>query len=127
LARVRARLFLGYGTKSGLESLSSRVYRRGMKRTVIFVLVCALLFGILASWLGPKLIAYWYAPPVPSGMATAFNCTEAVTWAMNRLVWTQIIGSVVGAVVGAFVGAMFRGKAAPPPVAPTATTPPKVR
>jgi len=93
-----------------------------MKRTVTFALLCALIFGILASWLGPKMIAYWYAPPVPSGMASAFNCTEAVTWAMSRLVWTQIIGSVVGAVLGVFLGALFGRKSAPP-----VSTPPKAK
>jgi hypothetical protein len=95
-----------------------------MKRTAIFALVCALAFGILASWLGPKMIAYWYAPPVPSGMASALNCTDAVAWAMNRLVWTQVIGSVVGALAGGFLGLVFgRGKAeAPiPPPRPGAT------
>ncbi len=93
-----------------------------MKRIVIFALVCALVFGILASWLGPKMIAYWYAPPVPSGAASAFNCTDAVMWAMNRLVWTQIIGSFVGALIGIVVGVLLgRRKAA----APSVSAPPK--
>jgi NhaP-type Na+/H+ or K+/H+ antiporter len=88
-----------------------------MKRIVIFALVCALIFGIFASWLGPKMISYWYAPPVPSGMASAFNCTDAVAWAMNRLVWTQVIGSVVGALIGVVVGVLLsRGKPAAPAV-----------
>jgi len=70
-----------------------------MKRVTIAALVSALVFGILSTWLGPKMIAYWYAPPVPSGAAVAFNCTDAVTWAMNKLVLTQIAGSLVGAVI----------------------------
>jgi ABC-type nitrate/sulfonate/bicarbonate transport system permease component len=93
-----------------------------MKRTVIFALVCALAFGVLASWLGPKMIAYWYAPPVPSGVASALNCTDAVTWAMNRLLWTQLTGSAAGALVGVVVGVLLgRRKAAAPPV----SAPPK--
>ena len=92
-----------------------------MKRTAIFALFCALLFGILASWLGPKMITYWYAPPVPSGAASAFNCTDAVMWAMDKLVWTQIVGSAVGAIFGLVVGVLLgRGKATSPP----ATSPP---
>lgn len=93
-----------------------------MKRIAILALVCALVFGILASWLGPKMIAYWYAPPVPSGVASAFNCTDAVSWAMNRLVWTQVIGSGIGAVLGVAAGTLF-GRRKPTP--PTVTTPPK--
>ncbi len=89
-----------------------------MKRTAILVLFCALVFGIVASWLGPKVITYWYAPPVPSGAASAFNCTDAVAWAMSKLVWTQIVGSVVGAIIGLVVGVLVGRKAAvaaPPP------------
>ncbi len=93
-----------------------------MKRIVIYALLCAVVFGILASWLGPKMIAYWYAPPVPSGVASALNCTDAVTWAMSRLVWTQIIGSAVGALVGILLGLLLgRGKAA----APSVSAPPR--
>jgi hypothetical protein len=94
-----------------------------MKRTAVFALFCALVFGIVASWLGPKLITYWYAPPVPSGAASAFNCTDAVMWAMSKLVWTQIIGSAAGAIFGLAVGVLLgrrKAVASPPP----ATSPP---
>ena len=84
-----------------------------MKRTAIWTLLCALAFGLLASWLGPKMIAYWYTPPVPAGVASAFNCTDAVTWAMSRLVWTQLIGSILGAILGLAIGILLgRGRRA---------------
>lgn len=94
-----------------------------MKRTVIFMLCCALGFGILATWLGPRMIGYWYAPPVPAGAASAFNCTDAVMWAMSKLVWTQIAGSAGGAVLGLVLGILLRPRkhpvaANPPPAAP---------
>jgi hypothetical protein len=92
-----------------------------MKRVTVSSLVCALIFGLLATWLGPKMISYWYTPPVPSGGASAFNCTDAVNWAMNKLVVTQLIGSAIGFVVGIVLGIMMRGKAVPPPTAPPAT------
>jgi hypothetical protein len=93
-----------------------------MKRVTIVSLVSAIVFGVLSTWLGPKMIAYWYAPPVPSGAASAFNCTDAVAWAMNKLVLTQIIGTLAGAVIGIVIGAVMRGKTKPPaPVAPAKT------
>lgn len=98
-----------------------------MRRTVIVALVCALLCGILASWLGPQLIAYWYAPPVPSGAASAFNCTDAVTWAMHKLVWTQVIGVVVGGVLGLVIGALLGRRRTPPPAAAAPPAPPPTR
>ena len=92
-----------------------------MKRTAVSALFCALSFGILASWLGPKMITYWYAPPVPSGASSAFNCTDAVMWAMSKLVWTQIVGSAVGAAFGVVVGVLLGRRRA---ASPTVTSPP---
>ena len=93
-----------------------------MKRVTIAALVSALVFGILSTWLGPKMIAYWYAPPVPAGASVAFNCTDAVTWAMNKLVLTQIIGSLAGAVIGIVVGILMsrRKPVETPPATPPA-------
>ena len=92
-----------------------------MKRVTISSLVCALVFGLLATWLGPKMISYWYTPPVPAGAASAFNCTDAVNWAMNKLVLTQLIGSVIGLLIGMVLGILMRRKPVPPPASPPAT------
>ena len=92
-----------------------------MKRVTISALLCALVFGLLATWLGPKMISYWYAPPVAAGAAAAFNCTEAVNWAMNKLILTQLIGTIVGIVVGMVVGIAMRRKPVPPPATPPQT------
>lgn len=98
-----------------------------MKRTAIATLVCGIVFGTLATWLGPKMIAYWYAPPVPN----AFNCTNEVVYAMHRLVSTQLIGTGIGLVVGLFIGIALRRKhpetaelpaGAAPPAAGTGAT-----
>ncbi len=92
-----------------------------MKRAGIGAIVCALLFGLLACWLGPKVITYWYAPPVGAGNMP--NCTDAVSWAMRQLVLTQLIASAAGAVVGLVIGALIgRRKTGAPPVA---SAPPK--
>jgi hypothetical protein len=93
-----------------------------MKRATVSSLLFALIFGLLATWLGPKMISYWYTPPVPAGAASAFNCTDAVNWAMNKLVLTQLIGSLIGFVVGLVVGVLMRRRTAPPPAAPPPAT-----
>jgi hypothetical protein len=90
-----------------------------MRRVTVTTLVCALIFGLLATWLGPKMIAYWYTPPVPAG---AFNCTEAVQWAMNKLVLTQVIGTFIGMAVGVVFGILMRPKGAPPRAEPPPPT-----
>jgi ABC-type phosphate/phosphonate transport system permease subunit len=93
----------------------------GMKRVTMSSLVCALIFGLLATWLGPKMISYWYTPPVAAGAASAFNCTEAVNWAMNKLVLTQLVGTVIGVVVGLVLGIVMRRRPVPPAAIPPAT------
>ena len=91
-----------------------------MKRFSVSALLCALIFGLLATWLGPKMITYWYAPPVAAGAAAAFNCTEAVEWAMRKLVITQLMGTILGLVVGVVLASLMRPKGAPPSSPPKA-------
>src|SRR2546428_12993749 len=96
-----------------------------MRRVSIATLVCALIFGILSTWLAPKMITYWYAPPVPAGASVAFNCTDAVAWAMRKLVWTQLIGSLGGAAIGVVIGILLvrrkPAEARPPAAGPGET------
>ena len=91
-----------------------------MKRVTVSALISAIVFGLLATWLGPKMIAYWYAPPVPSGAASAFNCTDAVAWAMHKLVLTQIVGTLGGAAIGAIIALVARRNTHEPPPAAAA-------
>ena len=79
-----------------------------MKRTAIAALVCAIVFGILATWLGPKMISYYYAPPVTNSLSSA--CNESISWAMNKLVLTQLAGTALGLVIGLVIGILMRKK-----------------
>ena len=79
-----------------------------MKRTAISALVCAIVFGILATWLGPKMISYYYAPPVTNSLSSA--CNESISWAMNKLVLTQLVGTASGLVIGLVIGILMRKK-----------------
>ncbi|HEX4385712.1 MAG TPA: hypothetical protein VH083_22280 [Myxococcales bacterium] len=82
-----------------------------MKRTAISALICAIVFGILATWLGPKMIAYYYAPPVTNSLSSA--CNDSIAWAMNKLVLTQLVGTGLGLVVGLVAGILLRSKKQP--------------
>ena len=100
-----------------------------MKRSLNFALVCAIIFGLLATWLAPKAISYWYAPPEVSGSSNVPNCTPYVTAAMHNLVVTQLIGTALGLVIGLLIGIAMRPRVlatpprdAPPPVAPPPAT-----
>jgi len=90
-----------------------------MKRVTIFGLVGAIVFSILTTWLGPKMIG-WYV--TPADQPAAMSCQAAVVGAMHRLIQTQMIGTLIGLGVGLILGIVFRRKA--PVTAPT-TTPAK--
>lgn len=74
-------------------------------KTLFRVAILGALVGtLLSSWLGPKLIAWYFNPPVSFGV----TCTEPVKWAMARLQTTQLVGTLVGGVLGIILYYVFR-------------------
>jgi len=68
----------------------------------------ALLGALLASWLAPKGIAWYFDPPVNIGV----NCREATEWSMSRLLIAQFWGLIAGVVGSLGVATLFRRKRA---------------
>jgi hypothetical protein len=99
-----------------------------VRRILTAVIAGALIGIVLATWLGPRVLTWWFTPP--AGVMLT-NASEAVRWGMDRLVHAQLISLLVGAVLGLVVGILIRPKAATPPPrhatspAPAATTPPR--
>jgi ABC-type phosphate/phosphonate transport system permease subunit len=91
-----------------------------MKRVAIGALLGAVIFSILTTWLGPKMIG-WYV--TPADQPAALSCQAAVVGAMHRLVQTQLIGTAIGALVGLFLGILFRRKAPPVETTPAPAKP----
>lgn len=85
-----------------------------MKRVTLFALVGAVVFSILSTWLGPKMIG-WYV--TPADQPAMLSCQAAVVGAMHRLVVTQMIGTLIGLVAGFVLGLVFRKKEPPAPAA----------
>lgn len=71
----------------------------------LFILSVLGLVGghLLATWVGPSLLSWWFEPPVQLG----FNCTEPIRWAMQRLITLQLVGSVIGLVFGFLLSLLF--------------------
>lgn len=67
-----------------------------MKRAFIFMIVCASLGTILAAWLAPRFISWYFEPPVDIGV----NCRPAVDWGIQKYQWSQIGGLIAGSVAG---------------------------
>jgi len=60
----------------------------------------ALAGAFLASYFGPKVIAWYFDPPVNIGI----NCRSAVEWSMSRLQSVQAWGMAGGLVLGIALG-----------------------
>jgi len=71
-----------------------------------FVSFGGLLGAALTSWLAPKLIAWYFDPPVNIGV----NCKEATQWSMAKLQTAQFIGLASGAVFGLVLWLTMRKK-----------------
>lgn len=91
-----------------------------MRRVLTGICVGALVGIVLTTWLGPRVLTWWFTPP--AGVMLT-NASEAVRWGMDRLVSAQLVSLLVGAVLGLVAGVLLRRKAeTPPPREPVATT-----
>ncbi len=66
------------------------------KRLLWAIILGAAIGEILAVWLAPKYIIWYFDPPVEMG----FNCKAPIAWALARLQTTQLFALGVGAVLG---------------------------
>ncbi|MEO5668526.1 MAG: hypothetical protein ABIR96_10740 [Bdellovibrionota bacterium] len=68
----------------------------------------ALLGALVASWLAPKGIAWYFDPPVNIGV----NCKAATEWSMSRLLIAQFWGLVIGTVASLAIATLLRKRRA---------------
>ena len=71
-----------------------------MKKWMSLMTLGAILGHLLASYVGPKVLKWYFAPPV-TGWA---DCSPAVAWGMSRLILIQLLGLVMGCIVAALLG-----------------------
>ncbi len=67
-----------------------------MRKAIVFSALGPVLGLLLATWIGPKFLLWWFKPPVNPG----FDCSPAIFWGMKRLIGIQIVGLAVGLIVG---------------------------
>ncbi len=56
----------------------------------------ALIGALLSTYIAPKIIAWYFDPPVDIGV----NCRSAVEWSMSKLQLTQFCGLAAGFLIG---------------------------
>lgn len=63
-----------------------------------------LIGGVLATWLAPGTIQWYFTPPAQFG----FNCAAPIEWALQRFQWAQAGGIVAGVIIALLVYLKFR-------------------
>jgi hypothetical protein len=74
-------------------------------------IVTLMFAGILAavtlvSIYMPRTILWYFDPPTAMGV----SCTPSIRWALDRLLYSQLVSIAVGAVIGLVLGLKFRKK-----------------
>jgi hypothetical protein len=70
-------------------------------RTILFF---GLLGGVVAGWVAPKMIGWYFTPPVNIGI----NCTAPIDWALSHFQMAEMAGIIIGAIVGLVIFILFR-------------------
>lgn len=76
------------------------------KRTLLELLAGAVIGFVAWSFVGPKVISWWYEPPA----SEALSCASSVTLALKQFVWMQLVITLIGAVVVALFMFLVRRK-----------------
>ena len=76
------------------------------------VLFLGLLGALLSSWFSPRMIAWYFEPPVNIGI----NCRGAQEWAMGKLRNAQIFGSLLGIFISVVFLGVFKKRSSGPGV-----------
>jgi hypothetical protein len=85
-----------------------------MRKSIIWVMGIGGSIGcILACWLAPKFIAWYFEPPVEIGV----SCRASIQSAMLKLQWSQVVGIVGGALTGLLIYMAFRRRRPSTPAA----------
>lgn len=85
-----------------------------MKKLLLLCTLGLISGNLLATYIGPSLLGWYFDPPVQM----AVNCNEPIRWAMQKLVIFQLAGSVVGMVIGFVVALFFFKKREQPSIHP---------
>ncbi len=83
-----------------------------MRRVANIVFGVSLLAAVLSAWFAPRLISWYYTPPVELGV----TCKPAVEWGIAVYRKTVLAGAGAGFLVGLGVAWLFRsfGRTAEP-------------
>jgi len=94
-------------------------------KTLILMLVGALIGVAVASFVVPPALAWYTAPgglPQGAQIQALVQIPEVIRYATGRLIHGQLIGAGIGAVVGLIAGLLINFRSRPMVAAPTTRT-----
>lgn len=89
-----------------LPQQPQNVQKSSTKFVMIMILLGALICVSLVSMYFPKMISWYFEPPMPMGV----SCTSSIRWAIEKLQMAQLYAVLVGAVLGFLIGLKFKKK-----------------
>jgi hypothetical protein len=78
-----------------------------LRRFLALMFGLGLLGNVAAILIGPRMIHYWYEPPVAAGMPSAFNCTGALDYGISKLITLQLVTTIAGMAVGLVIAILL--------------------
>jgi hypothetical protein len=72
-----------------------------MWRIIVFG---GLIGGIIAAWIAPRMISWYFTPPVEFGI----NCKPPLEWALRKMQIAELLGITLGAALGLVVYFLIR-------------------
>ena len=80
-----------------------------MRRSLIVVLAATLASVLLVGWFAPRMIAWYFSPPVEIGV----SCKPAVEWGIAVYRKTLVLGAAGGFGLGVLAAAVWGLKSGP--------------
>ena len=77
-----------------------------MRRSLTIVFAGGLTATAFVAWFAPRLIAWYYTPPIELGV----SCKPAVEWAISVYQKLVLAGTGAGFVLGAAAALVFKSK-----------------
>ncbi len=75
---------------------------------MLLVLVASNIGIVIATFFAPRIISWYFRPPVDFGV----NCSPATDWAMKNLIKAQFTGAVIGLIAAIIIWIFIRKRAA---------------
>ena len=85
-------------------NLAQPIQKSSFKFLLFFIVLGILISVTCVSLAAPKMIAWYFEPPMSIGI----SCESSIKWAVTRILMAQLYSVGFGAIIGLMIGLKFR-------------------